>query len=59
MPAHHFTTPRVVYLGLAHGAKEDRQPRAATGGVRRGPDRPGREQVAMRRSERRPQATLR
>jgi hypothetical protein len=59
MPAHHFTTPRVVYLGLAYGEKEDRQPRAATGVVRPGPDRSARERVARRRSERRRPTTLR
>lgn len=58
MPDHHFTTPRVVYLGLAYGAKENREPRS-TAGARATAPRATRERVAMRRTNVRPPVTLR
>jgi hypothetical protein len=49
MPVHQFTTPRVVYIGLAYGGKEAPQARAATR-TRQAGSRPARDRVAQRRS---------
>lgn len=34
MPQHHFTTPRVIYLGKAHGSRDSRDSRTAAGAPR-------------------------
>jgi hypothetical protein len=59
MPVHQFSTPRVVYLGLAYGDKEAREAGSAARAARGPGERPVRGRVAMRRSTRRPPSTVR
>jgi hypothetical protein len=49
MPPHHFTTPRVTYLGSAHGAKAPREARAGAR-VRTSAIRPDRGNTTRRRT---------
>lgn len=34
MPQHHFTTPRVIYLGRAHGSRDSREQRTGVSAPR-------------------------
>jgi len=58
MPEHHFTTPRVVYLGLAYGEKDARRSASASS-TRRPANRAARAQTANRRANGTPPSTLR
>ena len=49
MPPHHFTTPKVVYLGLAYGAKAPQATRA-TARSRVTTTRTTADRVALRRA---------
>jgi hypothetical protein len=58
MPQHHFSTPKVVYLGLAYGEKPPRETRA-TSRTRPARSRAPRDRVALRRAEAGAPTTLR
>lgn len=58
MPQHHFTTPRVIYLGKAHGSRDSRDSRAAVSAPRT-TGRATPERIVARRATAVAHATLR